>query len=201
MVGENHRMSEHGPDVTLVRHGETPWSLSGQHTGRTEIELTAKGEEQAKAAGALVGSAPFDLVLCSPRQRAQRTAELAGLVPFEIDDDLVEWDYGDFEGLTSAEIHATLPAWDIWHGPWPGGETAEQVAARARRVVERVLALGPDKRVALVAHGHILRVLATQWAELDVTIGRRLALETAAVCELGWEHDYRVIRRWDMAPQ
>ena len=194
-------MSEYGPDVVLVRHGETEWSLTGRHTGRTEIDLTETGEAQAKAASVLIGPEQFDLVLCSPRRRAQHTARLAGLVPYEIDDDLSEWDYGDFEGLTSAQIHETRPGWDIWHGPWPGGETADQVAERAGRVVARALEAGPGARVALVAHGHLLRVLATRWTELSVTAGRRLALDTAAVCRLGWEHDTRVIHRWDLVPQ
>jgi broad specificity phosphatase PhoE len=193
-------MSEYGPEVVLVRHGETAWTLTGQHTGRTEIDLTPAGEAQAKAATALIGSEPFDLVFCSPRQRARHTAELIGLVPYEVDDDLQEWDYGDFEGLTTPEIHEQLPDWNIWHGPWPGGETSEQVGARASRIVQRLLATGPHSRVALVAHGHILRVLAAQWTELGVSAGQRFALDTAAVCELGWEHDARVLHHWNMTP-
>ena len=192
-------MSDHGPQVVLVRHGETEWSRTGQHTGRTDLELTAAGEEQAKAAAALIGPEPFDLVLTSPLRRARHTAELAGLTPYEIDDDLREWDYGDYEGMTTAEIHETVPDWDIWRGPWPGGETSAEVGARADRVVRRLLVSGPRTRVAVVAHGHILRVLAARWIEAEVATGRRLALETAAVSELGWEHESRVIRRWDVA--
>jgi probable phosphoglycerate mutase len=194
-------MSDHGPHVILVRHGETEWSATGQHTGRTDLELTTRGEEQAKAATTLLGNEPFDLVLTSPRRRARRTAELAGLVPYEVDEDLSEWDYGDFEGLTSEQIHEHCPNWDIWAGPWPGGETRDEVAARAERVVRRVMHVGPRARVCLVAHGHILRVLATRWTELDVTVGRSIALDTAAVSELGWEHDVRVIHRWNVVPQ
>lgn len=193
-------MSEHGPDLLLVRHGETEWSLSGQHTGRTEIDLTPRGEDQAKAASALLGPRPIDRVLVSPRNRARHTAELAGLVPFEVDEDLTEWDYGDFEGLTSPQIHEHYPGWEIWTGPWPGGETADDVEARADRVVAKVLETGPDRRVALVAHGHILRVVASRWIEMEISAGRRLALDTAAVSELGWEHTARVVHRWNQSP-
>jgi broad specificity phosphatase PhoE len=193
-------MSDQGPDVVLVRHGETAWSVSGQHTGRTDLDLTATGEAQAKAASALLGDSHFDLVMTSPMRRARRTAELAGLTPYELDDDLREWDYGDFEGLTSDQIHEEVPGWTIWRGPWPGGETAEDTAARADRVVRRILHLGPGARVAVVAHGHILRVLAARWLGQDVSAGRLLALDTATVSELGWEHDVRVVRRWNVAP-
>ena len=193
-------MSAIGPDVVLLRHGETEWSLSGQHTGRTDLDLTPRGEAQAKAAGTMVGDAGFDLVLTSPMRRARRTAELAGLTPYEIDEDLREWDYGDFEGLTSEEIHDRIPNWTIWDGPWPGGETDEDVAARADRVVRKILHLGPGARAAVVAHGHILRVLAARWLQQDVTLGRFLALGTATVSELGWEHEVRVVHRWNVAP-
>jgi len=190
-------MSEAGPDATLVRHGETIWTLSGQHTGRTDLELTEIGEMQAKRAGSLVGSKPFDLVLVSPRRRARRTAELAGLTPYEIEDDLQEWDYGDFEGLTTAEIHEKHPGWSIWNGPWVGGETAEEVEARADRVIARVRGLGPGSRVALVAHGHFLRVLGARWVGQPATGGKSLGLDTAAVCHLSWEHDYPIVHRWN----
>ncbi len=193
-------MSDQGADVVLVRHGETEWSASRRHTGRTDIDLTAEGEEQAKAAVALLGATPFDLVLTSPMRRARHTAELAGLAPYEIDDDLREWDYGDFEGLTTPQIHSDYPNWDVWRGPWPGGETSAEVATRADRVVRRAAREGPGKRVAIVAHAHILRVLAARWVELDVTFGRVLALDTATVSKLGWEHDVRVVRRWNVAP-
>jgi broad specificity phosphatase PhoE len=193
-------MSDQGPDVVLVRHGETEWSLSGRHTGRTDLDLTETGEAQAKAACALLGDSRFDLVLTSPMRRARRTAELAGLTPYELDEDLKEWDYGDFEGLTSDQIHERFPGWTVWRGPWPGGETAEDTAARADRVVRRILHLGPGARVAVVAHGHILRVVAARWLQQDVAVGRLLALDTATVSELGWEHDVRVVRRWNVAP-
>ncbi len=193
-------MSDLGPDAVLVRHGETEWSLAGKHTGRTDVDLTRTGETQAKAASTLLGHGPFDLVLTSPMRRAYRTAELAGLTPYELDEDLREWDYGAFEGRTSDEIHESLPGWTIWDGPWPGGETAGDVSARADRVVRQILHLGPGARVAVVAHGHILRVLAARWLDQDVTVGRLLALDTATVSELGWEHDVRVVRRWNVAP-
>jgi broad specificity phosphatase PhoE len=190
-------MSEAGPDATLIRHGETIWSKSGQHTGRTDLELTDVGEEQAKRAGSLLGPTPFDLVLVSPRRRTRHTAELAGLTPYEIDDDLQEWDYGDFEGLTTSQIQTEHPGWSIWRGPWVGGETAEQVEARADRVIARVRRMAPGSRVALVAHGHFLRVLGARWVGAPATGGQWLGLDTAAVCHLSWEHDYPIVHRWN----
>lgn len=189
-----------GPEVTLLRHGETPWSRSGQHTGRTDVELTELGERQAKAAAALVGPEPFDLVLVSPRIRARRTAELAGLGDAVIDEDLAEWDYGELEGRTTAEIHRDLPGWSIWDGPWIGGENADQVSHRADRLLGKVRAQGPGARVGLVAHGHILRVVGVRWIDVDATNGRHLGLDTAAVCVLGWEHDEPVLHRWNLRP-
>src|SRR5579875_2456056 len=191
-------MSPSTPEVTLVRHGETTWSKSGQHTGRTDLDLTDLGAQQAKEAQALVGTEPFDLVLSSPLRRARRTAEIAGLVPYELDEDLREWDYGDLEGRTTAEIREELPGWSIWDGPWPGGETPEQVGARADRVIARVRALPSGSRVALVAHGHILRVLGARWIGAPVTGGQWFGLDTAAVCQLSWEHDYPVVQRWNL---
>lgn len=189
-----------GPDVFLIRHGETAWSRDGQHTGRTDLALTASGEDQAKALATALEGLRFDLVLCSPRRRAVRTAELAGLTDPVIDDDLQEWDYGSFEGLTTAQIRERSPGWSIWYGPWPDGETAEDVARRADRVVHRCLAQPADSTVALVAHGHILRVVGARWLGGAVEVGRWLALGTAAICRLGWEHDYRTLRLWNAAP-
>jgi probable phosphoglycerate mutase len=186
-----------GPVVTLLRHGETEWSRSGRHTGITDIPLTGVGEDEARQSAALLRG-PFDTVLVSPRIRARRTAELAGLGSGEIDDDLQEWDYGEFEGLTTAEIHQSVPGWSIWAGPWRGGETAEQVTVRVDRLLARVLALPAASRVALVAHGHILRVVGARWIEQPASAGRWLGLGTAAVCELGWEHDYRQLHRWNL---
>ncbi len=146
----------------------------------------------------------FDLVLCSPRVRARRTAELAGLKPvrvepIRIDRDLVEWDYGDFEGLTSSAIQERSPGWSIWAGPWPGGETAAEVVARADRVVDRLLRSGAT-RIAVIGHGHFSRVLAARWLEQDVDVASRLLLDTAAWSELGWFRGLRVLCHWNMVP-
>jgi broad specificity phosphatase PhoE len=189
-----------GPEVTLVRHGETEWSKSGQHTGRTDLPLTEEGEAEALASAQLLKGIDFDVVLTSPRQRARATAGLVGLSGAVVDDDLQEWDYGDLEGLTTLQIQEQFPAWTIWNGPWPGGETAEQVGARADRVIERCLQLPPGSKVAVVAHGHFLRVLGARWLGAPVTAGRWLALSTAAVCQLGWEHDWRTLRAWNLTP-
>jgi broad specificity phosphatase PhoE len=190
-------MSDPGPDVMLVRHGETEWSRLGQHTGNTDVELTEAGESQAKALAGVLGGRSFDLVLTSPMRRARQTAELADLTPYEIDDDLREWDYGELEGLTSSQIRERYPDWSIWYGPWPGGETPEQVAGRADRVIRRVLRT-PASSVALVAHGHFLRVLAARWLDQPAPSGRLLALDTASVSVLGWEHEAQVLRRWNV---
>ncbi len=194
-------MSDSRPSVVLVRHGETKWSRTGRHTGRTDVGLTAEGEVQVKALRGLLADFRPALVLSSPRTRALRTAELAGLTPYQVDEDLQEWDYGDFEGLTTAEIRRVVPGWTVWSGPWPGGETAGQVAARADRVVRRVLGEPDGSTVVLVAHGHLLRVLAARWIGEPARSGRLLALGTAAVCELGWEHEERVLRRWHLIPE
>ncbi|MHB8506799.1 MAG: histidine phosphatase family protein [Acidimicrobiales bacterium] len=191
-------MPSPGSTLLLVRHGETEWSRDGRHTGRTDLELTALGERQAEELRRLLERWPADVVLSSPLRRARDTAELAGLVPYELDDDLREWDYGDLEGLTSSQIHQTLPGWSIWDGPWPGGEPAEQVGVRADRAIRRALAVDPGQRVALVAHGHLLRALAARWLGEPVRAGRLLGLDTSAVCELGWEHANPVIRRWNL---
>jgi broad specificity phosphatase PhoE len=190
-------MPDTGPVVTLLRHGETEWSRSGQHTGTTDIALTSAGEEQARRAAALLHG-PFDAVLVSPRTRALRTAELAGFTDFTVDDDLQEWAYGDFEGMTTSQIRDQVPGWSIWEGPWKGGETGQDVTDRVDRLLGRVLSEPAGARVALVAHGHILRVIAARWIDQPVTAGRRFALDTAAVCELGWEHDYPVLHRWNL---
>ena len=191
-------MSERGPLLTVVRHGETEWSRTGRHTGRTEVFLTERGEEQARALGTVLGRDSFDLVWCSPRDRARRTAELAGLTPFEVVDDLREWEYGDLEGRTTADIALELPGWSIWSGPWPGGEDGDQVAARADRVIERLSAEAPGARVALVGHGHFSRVLAVRWLGTAVADGRWLALDTGSVSLLGWERENRVVLAWNL---
>ena len=191
------------PDVWLVRHGETEWSRDGRHTGRTDLPLTAEGEEQARALAPFVSELGFDLVLCSPRARAQRTAELAGLTPFEVTEDLQEWDYGRFEGRTTADIHDELPEWSIWNGPWDGGETAEQVRARADRLIQRVRAAkapGPAAvaRVVLVGHGHFSRVTGARWVGAAVPAGRWLAFDTASWSALGWDRGVPVLTHWNV---
>jgi broad specificity phosphatase PhoE len=190
-------MTTNQPLAVLIRHGETTWSASGRHTGRTDIELTPRGELQARALREKLAGRHFDVVLCSPLGRARRTAELAGLDAVEFDPDLVEWDYGDFEGRTTDDIRQELPGWTIWDGPWPGGETIEELAARADRVVARVRTQATGAVVALVGHGHILRVVAARWIDADAQTGRSLALETGTISELGWEHETPVVQRWN----
>ena len=182
----------------LIRHGETAWSRGGQHTSRTDVPLTANGERQASALrGMLVDVHPV-FVLCSPRQRAVRTAQLAGLAVDAIDDDLVEWDYGEYEGMTTKEIRRAVPGWSLWTHPMPGGETPSQVAARADRVLARAAARLEEGPVVLVAHGHVCRVIGARWIGLQATDGARVALDTAAPSVLGTEHDISVIHRWNM---
>jgi probable phosphoglycerate mutase len=189
-----------GPEVTLVRHGETEWSKSGQHTGRTDLPLTEEGVEEARAAGQVLKGTVFDLVLTSPLRRARETAELAGLSGATVDGDLREWDYGEFEGLTTPQINERYPDWTIWTGPWPGGETSDQIGARADRAIARCLELAPGTKVAVVAHGHFLRVFGARWLGAPVIAGRWLPLSTAAICRLGWEHDWRALRTWNLTP-
>lgn len=188
------------PVVILIRHGETTWSRSGQHTGRTDLALTKTGREEARNLGKLLVDTSFDLVLSSPMRRARQTAELAGLTPYEVDSDLREWDYGDFEGLTTDQITQRYPHWTVWGGPWPGGEEPDQVAARADRVVQRVLDLPAGSHAALVAHGHILRVLAARWLRQGVRAGRFFSLATTTLSQLAWEHGDPVVARWNVGP-
>lgn len=191
------RVNAHSePRVWVIRHGRTEWSVAGRHTGSTDIPLTAEGERDAEGVAPLLAGVEFDRVLTSPLLRARRTCELAGLGDeATIDDDLREWDYGDFEGITTPTIRETVPDWTIWSGPWPGGETPEQVGARADRVIERIVS-GPGP-VALFAHGHFLRVLAARWCGLDPTEGRRFLLDPATVGILGWEHGMAAVSRWN----
>jgi broad specificity phosphatase PhoE len=187
-------------EIILIRHGETAWSLSGQHTSRTDLPLTEEGKRRASALGRSLTGRDFALVLPSPMQRALETCRLSGHQA-EIDPDLREWDYGAYEGLTSDDIHKTSPEWTIWTGTPPGGESAEQVGARADRVIER--ALGAVAReegdVALFGHGHMLRVLAARWLGLAPDAGRLFALDTGSLSALGWERTSRVIRMWNQA--
>jgi broad specificity phosphatase PhoE len=185
-------------ELWLIRHGETEWSLSGAHTGRTDIPLTETGVAQAAALGRYLGSKVFSLVLSSPLQRALHTCEAAGFgVRTEIDPNLREWDYGDYEGRTSGEIHQHDPQWSLWRDGAPGGETPPQVAARADAVIARAAAVQGD--VALFAHGHLLRVLTARWLGLDAAAGRLFALGTASISTLGYERETRVITRWNFS--
>jgi len=181
-------------ELWLIRHGETEWSLAGKHTSRTDLPLTARGEERAEAVGRLLAGHKFALILSSPLRRARETCRLAGYTP-ELEPDLREWDYGQYEGLTTAEIQAKNPGWTIWTGVPPGGETPQQVGARADRVIAK--AAGTDGDTALFGHGHLLRVLGARWLGLDPTAGRLLALTTGSVSVLGYERDVRVIQSWN----
>jgi broad specificity phosphatase PhoE len=193
-----------GPDVVLVRHGDTQWSREGRHTGaRSDPPLTDEGVRAALRLGRRLAGRRFTLVLSSPLQRAADTARLAGLIGAEglqFEPDLVEWDYGDYEGLTTDEIQAEVPGWTVWTGTCPGGETIEQVAHRADQVIARILErTSPADAVALVAHGHILRVLGARWIDAPPLMGARLILGTACWSELGWEHASAAIARWNVA--
>lgn len=180
----------------LVRHGQTTWSRSGQHTGVSDIPLTPEGEAEARQLAAAVAGVRFDRILCSPRRRAWRTAELAGLVPYVVTEAVAEWDYGELEGLTTPQIQERYPDWSIWDGPWPGGETAVQVAERADRLIAALRAEG-DETVAVVGHGHFTRVLAARWVGTDVAAGRWLILGTATVSQLGWDRHTPVLDCWN----
>ncbi|MCG9477543.1 MAG: histidine phosphatase family protein [Actinomycetia bacterium] len=189
-------ISTNHPLLYVVRHGATEWSRSGQHTGRTDLPLLPEGEEQARATGSLLANIDFSLVLCSPLQRAQRTCELAGLLDRAvIDTDLQEWDYGDYEGVTTATIRETVPGWTVWSGTCPNGETIEQVSKRADRVIERVR--NESGNVIVFAHGHILRVLTARWCELDPVEGQRFILDPATLSILGWERETPAVRQWN----
>ena len=182
--------------IVLVRHGETEWSASGRHTSRTDVPLTDTGRAAARRLGERLAGREFALVLTSPRSRARDTCAEAGLAgAAEVTEDLAEWDYGGYEGLTTPEIRVDRPGWLLFDDGVPGGETATQVGARADRVIERALAAGGD--VAIFGHGHMLRILGARWIELAAAEGGRLALSTGAVCALGFERERRVLRTWN----
>jgi len=186
------------PMVYLARHGETAWSLSGQHTGRTDLPLTESGEQNARRLGERLKKLSFAPVLTSPLKRVARTCELAGFGPAaEVDRCLLEWDYGKYEGRRTVEIHKERPDWDLFRDGCPGGETPDQVGARADNVVRRVRALAGD--VLLFSSGHFLRVLAARWLGLEPQFGRYFLLSTASLSVLGYEHNLSqpVIRLWD----
>ena len=186
------------PELWLIRHGETAWSLSGEHTGRTDVPLTDEGQRRAAALGALLRGHNFAQVFSSPLSRARETCRIAGLADSaQLDDDLLEWDYGQYEGLTTLEIRRTTPDWTVWNNGVPGGETIEDVAARARRVIARTVSAGGDS--ALFAHGHFLRVLAACWLKVSPAMGACFSLGTASLSILGHERETPVIIRWNQA--
>ena len=185
-------------ELTLVRHGQTEWSVTGKHTGRTDIPLTDLGRRQADALGEMLAGDEFDLVFSSPLARAWETMAGAGFGDAGVaKDDLLEWDYGEYEGRTTAEIREEIPEWSVWTHPIGGGERVEDLGRRADRVV--ALALEGDGPVLVFAHGHILRVLAARWIGLPPADGRLLKLDTATVSTVGWERENRVIRTWNIA--
>ncbi len=182
-------------DVWLVRHGATEWSKSGKHTSTTDLPLLPEGEQAAHGIPARLAGQSFAAVFTSPRQRARRTAELAGFGDAVVDDRLVEWAYGDYEGLTSAQIRERDPGWNLWTHPVANGESADDVAARLDGVVEDLRRLaGPS---LIFGHGHALRALAVRWLGLDMSLGRYLVLGTATVSVLGWDKSYPVLERWN----
>jgi broad specificity phosphatase PhoE len=184
------------PEVVLVRHGETEWSRSGKHTGRTDIPLTELGREQAVAVGTALRERRFALVLTSPLQRAAETCRLAGYGEVaEPRDELMEWDYGAYEGRKTVDIRENHPGWTLWQDGVPGGETAGEVGARADRVIAELRASTGD--AAVFAHGHVLRVLAARWIGLDPTAGRLFALDPATLSVLGYERETPVVRSWN----
>lgn len=188
------------PTLTVIRHGPTEWSENGRHTGRTDLPLLASGRERARALASVLDPGEYALVLCSPLLRARETAALAGFASTAVEcAELREWDYGDYEGLTTAEIHARAPDWSLWSDGAPGGESPDAVAARAELVIARAgTAAGP---VLMFAHGHILRVLGARWLGQPVSFGARLVLDPATVSQLGHEHGQRALGSWNAVPR
>jgi broad specificity phosphatase PhoE len=182
-------------ELWVIRHGETEWSRDGLHTSHSELELTASGEEVARRLAGRLEGVQFDLVLSSPRQRTRRTAELAGFTDVQIDEDLTEWDYGEYEGLTTATIRETVPGWTVWSHPSPGGETAQEVSDRLDRVIARVREHGG--RVLAFSHGHASRALAARWLDQPVQEGRLFKLDTATISVLAYERESPVVARWN----
>jgi broad specificity phosphatase PhoE len=185
-------------EIWLIRHGETEWSLSGAHTGRTDIPLTENGRRSAESLGLRLAGQRFAMVLTSPLERARETCRLAGFGTLAyVDPDLREWDYGEYEGRTTPEIRRENPQWNLWVDGVPRGETLEQVADRAQAVIARVEDVQGD--VALFSHGHLLRILTAVWLGLDPQAARLFALGTASVSRLGYERETRVIRSWNLS--
>ncbi|MGA5298910.1 histidine phosphatase family protein [Nucisporomicrobium flavum] len=184
-------------EIVLVRHGQTEWSAAGKHTSYTDLDLTATGEQQAREAGKRLQGRTFAAVISSPRRRALRTAELAGLTVTETTEDLAEWNYGEYEGITTPEIRETRPGWSLWTAGCPGGESPEQVGERLDRVLTRARELLDGGDVALIAHGHSLRVAGARWIGLPPSGGGLLKLDTATLCTLGFDHGTPAIDTWN----
>jgi broad specificity phosphatase PhoE len=184
-------------EIVLIRHGQTEWSAVGKHTSYTDLDLTEAGVEQAREVGKKLAGRKFAAVLSSPRKRALRTAELAGLTVTEITEDLAEWNYGEYEGITTAEIRETRPNWSLWTDGSPDGEAPAEVGARVDRVLARARELLAGGDVALVGHGHCLRVCGARWAGLPARDGRLLKLDTATLSTLGFEHGNPAIDTWN----
>ena len=189
-------MAKSEQSVYVIRHGETEWSLNGQHTGITDIPLTENGLERAKLLQPVLAKESFALVLTSPLQRARVTCQLSGLGnKAEVDQNLVEWNYGEYEGVTSKEIHRKVPGWMVFNDGAPGGETPEQVGVRADRVITRVRSVNGD--VALFAHGHIFRVLVARWLDLPATAGRNFLLDTGTLNILSYYRGFPAVKTWN----
>jgi broad specificity phosphatase PhoE len=184
-------------EILVIRHGQTTWSAEGRHTSITDLPLTEMGEKQAAALAPALAGRSFALVLTSPRTRAMHTAALAGLHGAVIDDDLAEWNYGEYEGITTEEIRDRDPDWDLWRDGCPGGESPAQVGARLDRVLDRARAALADGDVVLVAHGHSLRVATARWLGLPASGGALFALDTATLSTLGFEHGTEVLTGWN----
>jgi broad specificity phosphatase PhoE len=186
-------------EVVLVRHGETEWTRTGRHTGRTEIPLTERGREQARVVGVVLESRQFERVLTSPLERAAETCRLAGFGDVaEPRDELMEWDYGDYDGRKTADIREERPGWTLWRDGVPRGETADDVGARVDRVIAELRSSAGD--AVVFAHGHVLRVLAARWVGLEPAAGQLFALDPATVSVLGYERETAVLRSWNEAP-
>lgn len=186
--------------IVVVRHGETEWSLSGRHTSHTDLPLTDEGRRRAEELGRGLSEWSFALVLSSPLRRARETCEIAGFGErVEIDEDLREWEYGEYEGLTTPEIRERAPRWSLWRDGCPGGEYPADVAQRADRAIERLASADAD--ALAFAHGHLLRVLAARWVSSEAAFGARLVLDAGAISVLGHERQTRVIERWNLTPE
>ena len=189
-------MARNDQKVYLLRHGETEWSLSGQHTGMTDLPLTENGRRAARLLKSVLAAETFALILTSPLKRARETCELAGFGErAKIDPDLVEWNYGEYEGLTTKQIHLTRPGWSVFRDGCPGGETPDQVASRADRVIGKIRTT--DGNIALFAHGHIFRVFAARWINLPASYGEHFLLDTATLNVLGYYHNSPALKIWN----